>query len=319
MVGRMNRRPLTALLAVSLLAVPLAGCASGSGAPSDDASASGGATLEVVASTDVYGDIAQQIGGDDVKVTSIIDSPDKDPHEYQATSRDQLALSTADVVIQNGGGYDDFVDTMISALPGGKSPVLLNAADISGYDQEPAEGEFNEHVWYDMPTMQKLAEEIEQAFSTADPAGAAAFEANEQAFTAKLDTIAAAEAAAKSSATGKGVAITEPVPLYLTSAMGLENRTPDEFSEAVEEGTDVPADVLKETLALFSEKQVAALVYNSQTTGATTDQVVAAAKAAGIPVVPVTETLPADLPAGSGYVEWMTENVDAVASAIRGS
>ncbi len=84
----------------------------------------------------------------------------------------------------------------------------------------------------------------------------------------------------------------------MTSAMGLANRTPDEFSEAVEEGTDVPADVLKETLALFAEKKVAALVYNSQTTGATTDQVVAAAKAAGVPVVPVTETLPADLPAG---------------------
>jgi zinc/manganese transport system substrate-binding protein len=317
----MNRRPLTALLAVSLLAVPLAGCASGSGSPSGDASASasGGGTLEVVASTDVYGDIAKQIGGDDVKVTSIIDSPDKDPHEYQATSRDQLALSTADVVIQNGGGYDDFVDTMIQALPGGKSPVLLNAADISGYDQEPAEGEFNEHVWYDVPTMKKLAEEVEQAFSKADSAGAATFEANEQAFTAKLDRIASAEADAKAAGTGKGVAITEPVPLYMTSAMGLENRTPDEFSEAVEEGTDVPADVLKETLALFSEKKVAALVYNAQTTGATTDQVVAAAKAAGVPVVPVTETLPADLPAGSGYVEWMTENVDAVASAIRGS
>ncbi|OUE23705.1 metal ABC transporter substrate-binding protein [Clavibacter michiganensis] len=317
----MNRRPLTALLAVSLLAVPLAGCASGSGSSSDDASASStaGGTLEVVASTDVYGDIAKQIGGDDVKVTSIIDSPDKDPHEYQATSRDQLALSTADVVIQNGGGYDDFVDTMIDALPGGQTPVLLNAADISGYDQEPAEGEFNEHVWYDVPTMKKLAEQIEQAFSTADADGSATFEANEQAFTAKLDGIASAEADAKASATGKGVAITEPVPLYLTTAMGLENRTPDEFSEAIEEGTDVPADVLKETLALFSEKQVAALVYNAQTTGATTDQVVAAANAAGVPVVPVTETLPADLPAGSGYVEWMTANVDAVASAIRGS
>ncbi len=317
----MNRRPLTALLAVSLLAVPLAGWASGSATPAADASssASGGGTREVVASTDVYGDIAQQIGGDDVKVTSIIDSPDKDPHEYQATSRDQLALSTADVVIQNGGGYDDFVDTMIKALPGGKSPVLLNAVDISGFDQKPAEGELNEHVWYDMPTMKKLAEEIEQAFSKADSAGAATVEANEQAFTAKLDGIAAADSAAKPAGTGKGVAITEPVPLYMTSAMGLENRTPDEFSEAVEEGTDVPADVLKETLALFAEKKVAALVYNSQTTGATTDQVVAAAKAAGVPVVPVTETLPADLPAGSGYVEWMTENVDAVASAIRGS
>jgi zinc/manganese transport system substrate-binding protein len=315
----MNRRPLTALLAVSLLAVPLAGCASGSAAPSDGASASADGALEVVASTDVYGDIAKQIGGDDVKVTSIIDSPDKDPHEYQATSRDQLALSTADVVIQNGGGYDDFIDTMVEALPDPGSHVLLNASDISGYDQEPAEGEFNEHMWYDVPTMKKLAAEIAQALSKADDAGSSTFEANEEAFAEELDGIAAAEADAKAAGTGKGVAITEPVPLYLTTAMGLENRTPDEFSEAIEEGTDVPADVLAETLALFSEKQVAALVYNAQTTGSTTDQVVAAAKAAGVPVVPVTETLPADLPAGSGYVEWMTENVDAVASAIRGS
>jgi zinc/manganese transport system substrate-binding protein len=315
----MNRRPLTALLAASLLAVPLAGCASGSTAPSDGTSASADGTLEVVASTDVYGDIAKQIGGDDVKVTSIIDSPDKDPHEYQATSRDQLALSTADVVIQNGGGYDDFIDTMVKALPDAGDHVLLNASDISGYDQEPAEGEFNEHMWYDVPTMKKLAEEIAQALSKADSAGSSTFEANEQAFAAKLDGIASTEADAKAEATGKGVAITEPVPLYLTDAMGLENRTPDEFSEAIEEGTDVPADVLAETLALFSEKQVAALVYNAQTTGATTDQVVEAAEAAGVPVVPVTETLPADLPAGSGYVEWMTENVAAVASAIRGS
>jgi zinc/manganese transport system substrate-binding protein len=315
----MNRRPLTALLAASLLAVPLAGCASGSAAPSDGTSASADGTLEVVASTDVYGDIAKQIGGDDVKVTSIIDSPDKDPHEYQATSRDQLALSTADVVIQNGGGYDDFIDTMVKALPDAGDHVLLNASDISGYDQEPAEGEFNEHMWYDVPTMKKLAEEIAQALSKADSAGSSTFEANEQAFAAKLDGIASAEADAKAEAAGKGVAITEPVPLYLTDAMGLENRTPDEFSEAIEEGTDVPADVLAETLALFSEKQVAALVYNAQTTGATTDQVVEAAEAAGVPVVPVTETLPADLPAGSGYVEWMTENVAAVASAIRGS
>jgi zinc/manganese transport system substrate-binding protein len=316
----MNRRPLIALLAVSLLAVPLAGCASGSASPSQDAgAASSDGVVEVVASTDVYGDIAKQIGGDDVEVTSIIDSPDKDPHEYPATSRDQLALSTADIVIQNGGGYDDFIDTMIEALPGGASPVLLNASDISGYDQEPAEGEFNEHMWYDLPTMEKLVAQIADELAKADPDQASVFEANEQAYTARLDEVAAAEAAVEPEGAGKGVAITEPVPLYLTAAMGLENRTPDEFSEAIEEGTDVPADVLKETLALFEEKRVAALVYNAQTTGATTDQVVAAAQAAGVPVVPVTETLPADLPAGSGYIEWMTENVDAVASAIRGS
>ena len=309
----MNRRPLTALLAVSLLAVPLAGCASGLGTPSDDASASGGATLEVVASTNVYGDIAEQIGGDRVSVTSIIDSPDKDPHEYEADARTQLALSKAQLVIENGGGYDDFVDTMLSAADNKIAPVL-NAADISGYEQEPAEGEFNEHMWYDFPTVQKLSDELVNQLTAIDPEGAETYEKNAETFDSQLAALEQQEKDIKASFDQTGVAITEPVPLYMLEAAGLVNKTPDAFSEAIEEGTDVPADVLKQTQELFSSGQVKALVYNEQTSGAQTELVLKAAKDAGVPVVPVTETLPD----GTDYISWMTTNLNALQGALSG-
>lgn len=116
----------------------------------------------------------------------------------------------------------------------------------------------------------------------------------------------------KSEHDGEAVAITEPVPLYMTEAAGLVNKTPEEFSEAIEEGDDVPARTMQETLALFSDQQVEALIYNEQTSGPQTEQVQQAAKSAGIPVVPVTETLPG----GEDYVSWMTANLDALSSAL---
>jgi len=107
--------------------------------------------------------------------------------------------------------------------------------------------------------------------------------------------------------------MTEPVPGYLLDALGAVEKTPAEFSEALEEDTHVPVDVLQETLALFTDRQVRALVYNEQTSGPQTEQVLAAARDAGIAVVPVTETLPE----GKDYTQWMTENVEAVAAALR--
>jgi zinc/manganese transport system substrate-binding protein len=108
------------------------------------------------------------------------------------------------------------------------------------------------------------------------------------------------------------VAITEPVPLYMVEASGLKNATPEAFSEAIEEGDDVSPRTLQETLALFTGKKVNALVYNEQTSGPQTEKVQQAAKAAAIPVVPVTETLPE----GKDYLGWMTANVDALANAL---
>jgi zinc/manganese transport system substrate-binding protein len=302
---------ITALAAATALA--LSGCSSAStgDAATDDPSTESG--VRVVASTNVYGDIAEQIGGDRVSVTSIIDSPDKDPHEYEADARTQLALSKAQLVIENGGGYDDFVDTMLSAADNKIAPVL-NAADISGYEQEPAEGEFNEHMWYDFPTVQKLSEELVNQLSAIDPDGAETFEKNAEVFDGQLAALEQQEQDIKSSFDQAGAAITEPVPLYMLDAAGLVNKTPDAFSEAIEEGTDVPADVLKQTTELFSTGAVKVLVYNEQTEGSQTELVLAAAKDAGVPVVPVTETLPE----GTDYIGWMTTNLNALQGALSG-
>ncbi|SMQ21093.1 zinc/manganese transport system substrate-binding protein [Streptomyces sp. Ag82_O1-12] len=295
-----------ALLTSASLAL-LAGC----GSSSDSADGkSAPARVAVVASTNVYGDIARRIGGDRVDVTSVISDPDQDPHSYEADPQNQLALSRAKVVIENGGGYDDFVDHM---LKGGHndSAEVINAVDVSGRTA-PKGGELNEHVWYDFPTVAEVADRISTALAEADPGDAAAFEKNTAAFQAKLKPLEAREAQIKKAHGGEGVAITEPVPLYMIEASGLVNRTPAEFSEAIEEGDDVSPRVLQKSLALFSGKKVKALVYNVQTSGPQTEKAEAAAKAAGVPVVPVTETLPK----GKDYLGWMTANLDALASAL---
>jgi zinc/manganese transport system substrate-binding protein len=299
-------RTRTALLLLSgglAATLALAGCATAAPATKDDG------LIRVVASTNVYGDIAKQIGGDRVAVTSIIADPSQDPHSYEADAQVQLALSKADIVIQNGGGYDDFVDTL---LKGAHNPdvVLLNAATISGYDQT---GSFNEHLWYDFPTMQKLIADIAKRLTTLDSAGAATYAANAKTLDAGVATLESTEATIKSTSAGAGVAITEPVPLYLLDACGLVNKTPARFSQAIESGTDVSPVVLRNTLALFGSHAVTLLAYNEQTSSPETEQVLSAARKAGVPVVPVRETLPA----GKDYLEWMTDTLTQIGSALK--
>ncbi|MFJ9543883.1 metal ABC transporter solute-binding protein, Zn/Mn family [Streptomyces sp. NPDC101225] len=291
----------------------LAGCGSSSDSGSDKSTAQGAASsskVKVVASTNVYGDIAEQIGGDKVDVTSVMSNPDQDPHSYEANTQNQLSLSKAKVVIENGGGYDDFVDRMLGS-GNNSSAEVINAVKVSGRTA-PKGGELNEHVWYDFPTVAKIADRIAAALGKADPANAATFTKNAETFKGKLAGLEAKEADIKKKHGGEAIGITEPVPLYLTEASGLVNKTPAEFSEAIEEGDDVSPKILQETVALYSAKQVKALVYNAQTSGPQTEKIENAAKAGGIPVVPVTETLPN----GKDYLGWMTANVDALASAL---
>ncbi|WNI21479.1 metal ABC transporter solute-binding protein, Zn/Mn family [Streptomyces sp. ITFR-16] len=290
----------------------LAGC--GTSSSDSGNGASQGATptpkVDVVASTNVYGDIAERIGGDRVDVTSIISDPDQDPHSFEASSQNQLALSKAKLVIENGGGYDDFIDRMLKSS-GNSSAELINAVEVSG-KAAPKGGELNEHVWYDFPTVSKVADRIAAALGKAAPADAATFTKNAETFKDGLAGLEAKEADIRKAHSGEGIGITEPVPLYLTEASGLVNKMPDAFSEAIEEGDDVSPKILRETLKLYSDKRVKALVYNAQTSGAQTEKVKAAAAAADVPVVPVTETLPK----GKDYLGWMTANVDALAAAL---
>ena len=333
----MFARHITIVAAGAVAALALSGCAGASPPAAESGLA------QVVASTDVYGDIVENIGGDDVEVTSIISGAAVDPHSYEATVQDELALSRADLVIANGGGYDPFVDSLIETS-GAEDVVVLTASEASGLlegdghadeehaEEEGAEGEraeeehgegehaehghiegSNEHVWYSIHEMHHLAEEIAHALGEIDPDNASAYDENAAAFVAELEALEARAGALQTTAGGAGVVATEPVAVYLLEEVGLQNVTPEEFAESIEEGIDVPPTVLQETLGLVSADSIALLAYNEQTTDPVTDRLRQAADDAGVPVVSLSETLPE----GQGYLEWMAANIDAIERALQ--
>ena len=264
----------------------------------------------VVATTDVYGAVASAVGGPGVSVTSLIRSADADPHEYEPTPADALAVSRATVFIANGGGYDEFASKLFDAASA--KPISVVVTSLSGGDSDAPD--FNEHVWYDLPTIKKLADYLATSLGTADQPNANRYLDNAKKFDAQVDALMAKVAAIKAKHAGTKVAITEPVPGYLLDAAGLVVVTPPEFSEAVEEGTDPPAAVVTANNATFAEAKV--LVENAQTTGPTTTQAEQAATANRVPVVKVTETLPDGV---TDYVVWMSGQVDALGAALDAS
>ena len=318
----------TSVLAVALgtaSVLVLAGC-SGTATPqtSDDG------RVSVVASTNVWGDIASAVGGDLVDVTSIIASVAQDPHEYEASARDQLTVSRAALVIENGGGYDAFMDDLIDGS--GTDAPVITAAELSdawpdddhadehsddehgdddhdGHDH--VEG-FNEHVWYDPHTVAHVAEEIADELSELDAANASAYSANYETFVAGIQGLEASLDELKTQHAGDKIFVTEPVPLYLTEAAGLVNATPTAFSEAVEEGQDVPAATLLEANRILGGGDIRALIVNAQTGGPETTAVMSTANDAGIPVLEFTELVPD----GDSYLTWMQANITALAGTL---
>jgi zinc/manganese transport system substrate-binding protein len=292
------------LAALAGLAGALAGCG-GSGRPP-------GVRVSVVASTNVYADIAAQVAGalagNRVAITALIADPAVDPHSYEANVRDELAVSRADLVIENGGGYDDFVDTLLSAA--GVHPTVVDVVRLSG--KRAVDGELNEHVWYDLPTVVRLADRIRDVLSARDPADRSTYTANAAAFGRAAAALAARQAAVRRSDAGTPVAVTEPVADYLLQACGLVDATPAAFSRAVEEGIDVPPRVLQQTEQLLSTHRVRALVYNAQAADAATTRVQQAALRAHVPVVAVTETLPR----GLSYLGWQSGILDRLDAAL---
>lgn len=301
-----SRRTLLLTGASAAAALALSGC-SGAG---ETAPAAGGAdgTISVVASTNVYGDIAAEIGGSHVTVHSIISKAGADPHGYEANAQDKLAVSKAQVGIENGGGYDDFFDQLAK---GQLDPAeTINVSKLSGLDSG---ANFNEHVWYSLPTMNNLADQLTGRFSALRPELTADFKKQAAVFKGKLAALESRLAALKEKRGGEPVAVTEPVPLYLLEEAGLVNMTPHKFTEAVENGTDVPAAVLKETLELMRTGKLALLAYNEQTGSPQTEEVRAAAMEAGVPVADFAETLPPE----TGYIEWMDQNVSSLEKALQ--
>ncbi|MGO4385454.1 metal ABC transporter solute-binding protein, Zn/Mn family [Specibacter sp. RAF43] len=303
---RLRRTALTVALAVAG-ALSLGACGGGSDASPGASGSTADGRIQVVASTNVYASIAEAVGGTKVDVHAIIARADADPHSYEATAQDKLAVSKAAVGIENGGGYDDFFDQLAKGLLG--PAKVVNVSALSGLDTGTG---FNEHVWYSLPTMATLADELAGRFSALDAAGSAAFDANARAFKAGLAGIEGQLAALKAAHAGAPAAVTEPVPLYLLAAAGLANATPPEFSEAIENGSDVPTTVLRDTVALMKSGTLSMLAYNAQTEGPQTVEVKKAAEAAGVPVVDFAETLPQ----GKTYLQWMEANTAGLQQAL---
>ncbi|SDH86279.1 zinc/manganese transport system substrate-binding protein [Arthrobacter subterraneus] len=350
-----SARTTTVLAASALLPLLVAGCGPEGGSSERDA-ASG--ALQVVTSTNVYGDIVEAVGGEHVEVTAIVDSLSQDPHSYEATVQDKLAVSKADLLVENGGGYDPFLHTLADSVEMDHEYVL-SAVDIAGLDageephaedthaeegphaedthaedthaeeephaedthaeEEPhaedehAHGSFNEHVWYNLAAMAELAGAIGDKLGALDPDNADTYEANAAGFAEELAAIEERAAALAPEAAGKAVAATEPVPAYLLETVGLEDVTPADYTEAIEEDADVPVAALNEMQELVKNGSVAFLAYNEQTEGPQTQAVRSSAESASVPVVNFTETLPD----GADYLSWMSTNVDNIAEALK--
>jgi zinc/manganese transport system substrate-binding protein len=296
------------IAAVAAAVTMAAGCSSSSPAPSSGAAASG--PIEVVASTNVWGDIAKQIGGEHVNVTSIMSDPNADPHEYEADAKTAATLSKSQFVVENGLGYDGFMDKLLAASPN-PSRKVLDAADVmqvTGSDANP-------HIWYDIPKIPDVATAIAEQLGTLDPADAATFTANAKTFTDSLAPINDAIANIKTKYSGAPIGYTERVPGYLVDAAGLKLATPASFAQSIEDGNDPsPADNAGIDKAL-TDKAIKVLLYNGQVTSPATDAVKQLAAKSGVPVVGVTETLP---PTDKDFQAWQLRQITEITTALGG-
>jgi zinc/manganese transport system substrate-binding protein len=317
MTTRFGPRIAAAVGAVAATMLMLAACNSTSSTSTSSttpsgatSSTAGAAPVNVVASTNVWGDIAKQVGDGHVNVTSIMSDPNADPHEFEADAKTGAALSKAQFVIENGLGYDNFMGKLLTASPN-PSRVILNAADvmqISGPDANP-------HIWYDIAKIPAVASGIADQLGKLDPGDAATFTANAKTFNDSLAPIDAAIANIKAKYPGAPVGYTERVPGYLVEAAGLTLATPASFAQSIEDGNDPsPADNAAMDAAL-TDKKIKVLLYNGQVTSPATETVKQLAQKNGVPVVGVTETRP---PTVKDFQDWQLRQINEITTALGG-
>lgn len=301
---------------VSVVTVGMALLATLTACGSDEPASDG--RLTIVASTDVWGSVAAAVGGPDVTVSSIVSGAGADPHSYQVSARDAATLRDADLVVSNGGGYDEFVD---QSLEGGAGPARIVAYEVhgnadhttSGTPAAPTEHSHdNEHVWYDLHTVGEVADRIAFTLGELRPESKATFTANAAAFRTELEELETAVGTLATAHAGAQVAATEPVAGLLLAEAGLVDVTPAEFVEAVEEENDPPAAAVADLRQAVADQRVSVLVHNPQTETPVVTDLVAQARSAGVPVVDLTETLPD----GQDYLTWMGNQIAALSQAL---
>ncbi|MCW2539807.1 MAG: hypothetical protein JWN95_1532 [Frankiales bacterium] len=267
-------------------------------------------TVTVVAAENFWGDIVSQIGGAHVKVTSIISDPNTDPHEYESSAQNAASLATADFVLENGLGYDAFMDKLLAASPHDGRDVLSVEKILNVTGDNP-----NPHIWYDAAELPKVAAAIAGELGHLDPTDQAAFTANAQTFDQSLQPLLSVIATIKNKYHGTKIAFTERVPGYLVDAAGLVLGVPASFAQSVEDGSDPsPSDTAAFNAALTS-KTVKVLLYNSQVTDDETTKIKQLATSSGVPIVGVTETLP---PTDRDFQAWQLRQAQQLLTALGG-
>jgi zinc/manganese transport system substrate-binding protein len=302
-VRRLGQVLAGALTAALLLAAPaLAGCAT------KPRAASAGSGIAVVAAENFWGSLAQQLGGAHVKVTSIINNPDADPHDYEPTAADGRTVASAQLAIINGVGYDGWATKLADANPS-TSRTTLTVGDLVG-----AKDGDNPHRWYNPDDVRKVIDQITADYCKIDPADAAFFATqHDTVLDTNLKQYFDVIAQIKTSYAGTPVGASESIFAMLVPALGLNLLTPPGFLKAISEGTD-PTATDKVTIdAQIKNKQIKVYVYNSQNATPDVQAQVDAAKTAGIPVTTITETL---TPTGASFQDWQTSQLTALKQAL---
>ena len=296
-----SARPFAACAAVAVVAITaVAGCSS----PTDRSDPA------VVASTDVWGSVATSVAGGDPAVRSIVGGAATDPHSFDPSAADAAAISDAALVVYNGGGYDPWVSRILDGspeVPAVDAYALLDAAALG--EPRPA----NEHVFYELNTAKAVADQIAGRLAETKPERADEYRSRAAEFGRRADDILSSQRSIATAHPDASVVSTEPVAHYLLRAADLTDKTPPGYVKAVGQDTDPsPADVAA-MLDLLSRREVTALLYNEQTVTEVTRRIRTAAEAAGIPVVVISETLPA----GKDYLGWQADTTAALAAALR--
>lgn len=282
--------------------------------------------IQVVTSAQVWADITEILGGEWVEVTVLV--PDnQDPHSYEATARDQLAVSEADLVIANGGGYDEFMDQLVSSA--GTELLFLKLVEgehkhagetEAGHaEEEPHDhaAEANEHIWYDFAATLKAAEHIVEAIVELRPQATETSTAGFDFFSSEMGNLEIRLEALREKALGLGFVAPEGVANLLLLNAGFENMTPKAMADAIEEERDVPLNALEEAKRLLTSKTAVLLVVNVTTQDAVSNQLITAAEAGARPIVKMGESAGAASPgADLDYLDWMNLVIDQLQEAI---
>jgi zinc/manganese transport system substrate-binding protein len=298
------RSRLAAPLVAALLVLLVSGCGAGSGS----SSAGSGGKLNVVAAEDFWGSIAAQLGGDRVQVTSIVTNPASDPHDYEPSSEDARTLAAAQMSIVNGIGYDEWAAKLLAAGPE-PNRVELTVGDVLGL----ASGD-NPHQWYSPVSVRRVIDQITADYERADPGNDSYFDQQRKAFEseglAEYDRlISQIRAAYAGTPVGASESIFEP----LAPSLGLRLITPKGFMDGIAEGTEpTPADRVTADRQV-RDGEIAVWIYNSQNATPDVQRLNGEAKAAGIPIATVTETL---TPEGASFQQWMSRELRGLRAAL---